>query len=87
MSRTRRRFDAGFKAKVSLEAIRGLKTIGEIAKRFKVHPNQVTLWKKQLASGADQVFESSGSKASKSDEPDAAELFEQDHRCASVPAG
>ena len=52
MARTRRRFDAGFKAKVALEAIRELKTINEIAKQFKVHPNQVTIWKKQLLTEA-----------------------------------
>jgi putative transposase len=77
MARTRRRFDATFKAKVALEAIRGLKTISEIAKQFRVHPNQVTLWKKQLLSGAEQVFDTPGGQASKSDEPEAAELYEQ----------
>ena len=77
MARGRRRFDAGFKARVALEAIRGLKTLSEIAKQFKVHPNQVTLWKKQLLAGADQAFETASGKASKSDEPEAAELYEQ----------
>lgn len=77
MARTRRRFDGVFKAKVALAAVHGLKTVGEIAKQFRVHPNQVTLWKKQLLSGAAQVFESSGPKASPSDEPEAAELYEQ----------
>lgn len=77
MARTRRRFDAAFKAKVALEAIRGLKTISEIAKQFRVHPNQVTVWKKQLLSGAEQVFDTPGGKVSKDDEPEAAELYEQ----------
>jgi putative transposase len=78
MARTRRRFDGNFKSKVALEAIRGLKTISEIAKQFKVHPNQVTTWKKQLLGGASQVFED-GSVSSKkeNDEPQAAELYEQ----------
>ena len=48
MARTRRRLDGKFKAKVALEAIRGLRTISEIAKQFQVHPNQVTMWKKHL---------------------------------------
>ena len=65
MARTRRRFDAGFKAKVALEAIRGMKTISELAKQFRVHPNQITLWKKQLLSGAELVFVSSGQKVSR----------------------
>jgi transposase-like protein len=68
MARTRRRFDAGFKAKVALEAIRELKTISEIAKQFKVHPNQVTIWKKQLLTEAAQVFESGPAKSAKGNE-------------------
>ncbi len=45
----RRRFTADFKAKVALEALRGDKTIQEIAIRYKVHPNQVSTWKRQAA--------------------------------------
>jgi transposase len=78
MARTRRRFDGQFKAKVALEAIRGLKTISEIAKRFNVHPNQVTTWKKQLLGGASLAFENSSFTTKKgNDEPEAAELYEQ----------
>jgi putative transposase len=77
MARTRRRFDAGFKAKVALEAIRELKTINEIAKQFKVHPNQVTIWKKQLLTEAAHAFEPGPAKSAKGDEPQAAELYEQ----------
>lgn len=57
MAQTRRRFDAGFKAKVALEAIKGLRSVQEIAQQFQVHPSQVSLWKTQLLSGATQVFE------------------------------
>jgi len=77
MARTRRRFDSSFKAKVALEAIRGLKTVSEIAQQFKVHPNQVTLWKQQLLSQAAQVFDSGSGRSGQSDEPQAAELYEQ----------
>lgn len=78
MPRVRRRFDGKFKSKVALEAIRGLKSISEIAKQFKVHPNQVTMWKKQLLDGAESVFEASGTGPKKSDdEPESAELYEQ----------
>jgi len=77
MARTRRRFDSRFKAKVALVAVRELRTVSEIAKQFKVHPSQVALWKKQLLSGAEQVFELSKGKTSKSDEPEAGELYEQ----------
>ncbi len=48
---TRRQFTADFKAKVALEALRGDKTIQEIAAKHKVHPNQVSTWKRQTANG------------------------------------
>ena len=48
---TRRRFTADFKARVALEALRGDKTIQEIASRHKVHPNQVSTWKRQAVDG------------------------------------
>ena len=77
MPRRRRRFDAAFKAKVAVEAIRELRTTSEIAQQFKVHPNQVTLWKKQLLAQAAGVFEAGTAKSAPSDEPQAAELYEQ----------
>ena len=77
MARTRRRFDSGFKATIAVEALRELRTVSEIAKQYRVHPNQVTLWKKQLLSSAAEVFESAGGKTAKSDEPEVGELYEQ----------
>ena len=53
---TRRRFAADFKARVALEALRGDKTIQEIAARHKVHPNQVSTWKRQAMDGLGAVF-------------------------------
>tara|TARA_B100001971_G_C18167055_1_gene524827 strand:- start:807 stop:1112 length:306 start_codon:yes stop_codon:yes gene_type:complete len=53
---TRRRFTADFKAKVALEALRGDRTIQEIAARHKVHPNQVSTWKRQAMDGLGAVF-------------------------------
>lgn len=53
---TRRRFTAEFKARVALEALRGDKTVQEIAARHQVHPNQVSLWKKQAIDGLGAVF-------------------------------
>ncbi len=52
----RRRFTADFKAKVALEALRGDKTIQEIAARYKVHPNQVSSWKRQAMDGLGAIF-------------------------------
>ena len=54
--RTRRTHSPGFKAKVALAAIKGEKTLAELAKLFDVHPHQITAWKGQLQKGAAGVF-------------------------------
>lgn len=54
--RPRRNHGAAFKAKVALTAIKGERTVIELAEQFQVHPNQVTKWKKQLLERADEVF-------------------------------
>lgn len=77
MPRKRRSFSAAFKGKVALDALKGLKTISELAKQYQVHPTQIALWKKQLLEGVEGVFEGNSSKAEKSNEPESAELYEQ----------
>ena len=52
----RRNFSAAFKAKVTLEALRGDQTLAELAGRHKVHPNLITKWKRQGAAGMVEVF-------------------------------
>ena len=59
----RRLFSADFKAKVALEALRGDRTIQEIAARHKVDPNQVSQWKKQAVDGLGCVFSNGAQKA------------------------
>ncbi len=56
MKKPRRNHSAAFKARVALEAIRGEKTVAEIAAHHEVHPNQVTSWKAQLLSNAATIF-------------------------------
>jgi transposase/putative transposase len=56
MKAKRRRHDPEFKARVALEAIKGIKTIQQIAKSYDVHPVQVSEWKKKMAEGASEVF-------------------------------
>ncbi len=56
MARKRRRFSAEFKAKVALEAVRGQKTLAELADEHEVHANQITQWKKQLLESLPEVF-------------------------------
>lgn len=56
MRRKRRTHKPEFKAKVALTAIQGELTMAELIKKFDVHANQITEWKKQLLSGASDVF-------------------------------
>jgi transposase len=55
--RPRRNHSAAFKAKVALEAIKGDRTLAQLAEQFDVHPNQITAWKGQLEGSAVNVFE------------------------------
>jgi transposase len=68
--RTRRNHGGVFKAKVALEAVKGERTLAELAQRFQIHPNQITTWKKQLLDGASEVFD----KDKKTQAPDTKEL-------------
>jgi transposase len=56
MKAKRRRHEPEFKARVALEALKGVQTIQQIAKDFDIHPMQVTEWKKTMTTGASGVF-------------------------------
>lgn len=77
MTSTRRRFSAKFKAKVAIEAIKGVKTLAELSTSYKVHPNQISAWKKQLLSNAPELFPSGKTRKQKSTEEVAAPLYEE----------
>lgn len=68
MKRKRRTHSPEFKSKVALAAIRGDLTMAEMVKKFDVHANQITEWKKQLLSGAADVFGKSAKKTEESEE-------------------
>ena len=57
MGRTRLKHSKEFKAKVALEALKGIQSLSELAARHKLHPTQIVQWKKQLLENAPAVFE------------------------------
>ena len=67
MKAKRRRHDPEFKARVALEALKGIKTIQQIAKEFDIHPVQVSEWKKLMSEGATRVFETGHGKSEAED--------------------
>ena len=72
--RTRRNHTPAFKAKVALAAIKGDKTLAELAQQFDVHPNQITTWRGQLLEGAAGVFGSGPAEGASSQPIDVKEL-------------
>ena len=57
MSKKRRQYSAQLKAKVALEAVRGEKTVAEIAAQYEIHPTMIHNWKRHLLEGARELFE------------------------------
>ena len=77
MARPRKKHTAAFKAQVALAAVKADKTVNELAGQHGVHPTLIHAWKKQLLSGAEDLF-AQGSKPAVSDALTVqAELFEQ----------
>jgi transposase-like protein len=77
MKRARRQYSANWKAKIALEAVKGQRTIQEIAARYEIHPSLVTHWKKQLLEGAAEIFSNGQEAAAKADGELKAELYQQ----------
>lgn len=77
MKKERKSYTAAYKAKVALEAIKGQRTINEIASAFEVHPNQVTQWKKQAVSQLSDIFSNGRARAESSEEELRNQLYQQ----------
>ncbi len=77
MGKGRREFTAEFKFRVALEAMRGTKTVSQLAGEYGVHPTQVCDWKKQLQEGGAGIFAPKASRASREAVRTEGELYEQ----------
>ena len=78
MARKRKQHSAAFKAKVALAAVKGDKTIGELASQFAVHPTLIAQWKKRLIESAAEMFETNRPPGKPSaDQNRETELYEQ----------
>lgn len=75
MSSKRKNFSNQYKAKVALEAIKGQKTISQLAKDYQVHPNVIGNWKKQLLEGAPGIF--NNKRGPKADDKEDVDLLYQ----------
>ena len=66
-----------FKARVALEAVKGIRTGGQLSSAFQVHPSQIAQWKRQLLEGAPGIFAHGGGECGKSEAELTAPLFEE----------
>ena len=67
MKAKRKRHDPEFKARVALEALKGIKPVQQIAKDFQIHPGQVSEWKKTMTEGLSGIFGAGGGKPDEAD--------------------
>ena len=76
MKKTRLKFTASFKTKVVLEALKERQTVQELAEKHKLHPNQISAWKKEFLANAEQAFKDDHADA-KDHEKEKDELYKQ----------
>ena len=77
MATKRRKHSDEFKAKVALEAVKGVRTLSELSSMFKVHPTVIAHWKRQLVDSAAEVFAGGHGARPKTEEELTAPLYEQ----------
>ena len=77
MKGKRKQHSAAFKAQVALAALKGDRTVNELAGRYGVHPTLIHGWKKQLLAGAEEVFANGSNKTAADAEGVQAQLYEQ----------
>jgi len=77
MRKRRRAFTERFKAQVAIEAVKGIKTLAELATEYQVHPNQISAWKRQLLANAPELFSSGRSRRTKTEDELTVPLYEE----------
>jgi transposase-like protein len=77
MAGQRKRYSASLKAKVALEAIKGQRTVSEIASEYGVHPNLITKWKKQVIEESPAIFSDKKERVDKQSQELESELYRQ----------
>jgi len=77
MGTIRRRHSGAFKAKVAVEALKGQKTLNELATEFGVHPVQIAHWKRQALDGLPTLFEGPASRREQAGEALVAHLYQE----------
>jgi len=76
MARKRKKHPDTVKARVALEALKGIKTMSELSSEYSIHPNQISQWKKQLIEGSPELF-ARGRGGTQSEEDLTAPLYEE----------
>ena len=77
MNKKRRRHSSDFKFRIALEAVKGEKTISQLAGEYNVHPTQITTWKKQLLSQGSTIFTRPNDRQQRDQQERETELYEQ----------
>ena len=77
MSTQRKQYSAEFKARVALEALKGLKTVNELASTYGVHPTQIAHWKHRLQQAMADIFSARRAKQERAQEAFQAQLYQQ----------
>ena len=77
MSEKRKRFSAALKAKVAVEALKGVRTTNELASLYRVHPTQIAMWKKRALEGLPDLFSDGRRRDGQDEAALQAQLYQQ----------
>ncbi len=73
----RKKYSKEFKARVALDAIKGQKTISELASEYRIHPNQISQWRKKLIDESAEIFGRGRDRDAESSEAEKDRLYQQ----------